>query len=759
MHTDQSSPSHPSGIWKHGLSILLMSVTFIALEILWTRIFSAEFFYTFAFLILSLAILGLGLGGLSIRFFRKLNNPSLIWLYLTLSGILALVGPALVLRLDLNFTHLFSSGWMLMKFILTIVILSSSFFWGGMALTLLFKLENKKISTLYMADLIGAGLGVVIAVVLMNTIQTQRTTLLICLPVLLAALIQAPKWWRTAPAVLSLVALFLLPQAETLIHKERKERFPVIFSHWDAMANIKVAKAGDDFYYCIIDNAAHAPTFQFDGVIDKPDSLKQVSGYPLKYLIGRTDSCTFLSLGAGGGADVLNALYEGATEIHAVEVVPYLNYMMTDGFLKDFTGNMYHNKRVTVVTEDGRAYVRQFRNKFDIIYSGSTNTFAALASGSFALAENYLFTREAFEDYYRAMSDSGVMLLDHQFYIPRLVNDAIDAMKKLNVPNPASHLAVYDFPGRGRMVMLMSKQPMKKEVWENALYDLSAENYPQFRIVYPSPDSIKNNLINQIVENGWTSAQENSATDLSPSTDNRPFAAQMGMWKNFHVSELETVQPWEFKGFPLAKLLITIILLVIGLLIIPINLIPFLKKGEKLNVRGWLYFFLIGIAFMTVEVILIQKYTLFIGSSSYAFMTILFSLLLASGIGSFFSSRFTSTTPFLGIIVWIVLDVLLFGFLTEKLVLLPISGRILVTMVLILPLGFFMGMPFPKGTLRVGSLVDWGFAVNGAASVLGSTAIMLVAFNYGYGVALVTGAFAYFLAMLLMRSDRVWIKE
>ena len=73
---------------------------------------------------------------------------------------------------------------------------------------------------------------------------------------------------------------------------------------------------------------------------------------------------------------------------------------------------MYHNKRVKVVTEDGRAYVRQFRNKFDIIYSGSTNTFAALASGSFALAENYLFTREAFEDYYRAMSDSGIMLLE-----------------------------------------------------------------------------------------------------------------------------------------------------------------------------------------------------------------------------------------------------------------------------------------------------------------------------------------------------------
>ena len=312
MHTDQSSPSQSPGIWKHGLSILLMSVTFIALEILWTRIFSAEFFYTFAFLILSLAILGLGLGGLSIRFFKKLNNPSLIWVYLTLSGILALIGPMLVLRLDLNFTHLFSSGWDADEIYSNHHYPQFFLFLGRHGPTLLFKINNKKISTLYMADLIGAGLGVVIAVLLMNTIQTQRTTLLICLPVFVAALLQAPRWWRSVPAVLSLIVLFLLPEANTLIHKERKERFPVIFSHWDAMANIKVAKAGDDFYYCIIDNAAHAPTIHFDGNLNKPDSLKQVSGYPLKYLIGRNRFCTFLSLGAGGGADVLNALYEGA---------------------------------------------------------------------------------------------------------------------------------------------------------------------------------------------------------------------------------------------------------------------------------------------------------------------------------------------------------------------------------------------------------------------------------------------------------------
>ena len=120
---------------------------------------------------------------------------------------------------------------------------------------------------------------------------------------------------------------------------------------------------------------------------------------------------TFLSLGAGGGQDVYQALQDGAKEIHAVEVISHLNELMQDGELAEFSGYIYKAPRVVVISEDARAYVRRFTNKFDLIYSFSSNSFAALASGAFALAENYLYTTEAFIDYWNALSENGYMLI------------------------------------------------------------------------------------------------------------------------------------------------------------------------------------------------------------------------------------------------------------------------------------------------------------------------------------------------------------
>jgi hypothetical protein len=135
---------------------------------------------------------------------------------------------------------------------------------------------------------------------------------------------------------------------------------------------------------------------------------------------------------------------------------------------------------------------------------------------------------------------------------------------------------------------------------------------------------------------------------------------------------------------------------------------------------------------------------------------VLLTLLVASGLGSRFSGRFGDRLPFLGIAVWLLLDILVFRQLFYALGGLSLGPRILVTAVLIAPLGFFMGMPFPRGASRVGELVDWGFAVNGAASVLGATAILLVAFALGFSVALLIGATLYLVALGLLSLRRAW---
>jgi len=759
--------------------IALASITLLALELIWTRIFSAEFFYTFAFMTLSLAVMGLGLGALALRLFPVLGRESVLGVALSLTGLMALVGPTLVFKLGLDFQTLFSSWAMVGKFVVTILLLSSAYFFGGIAVAWIFKRNSADMPRVYAADLLGAAAGVLLAIWAMNGLGTPVAVYLAALPVLIAALVASRRWLKLLPVALVLAVVFLIPRGPDLLRAEREERAPVVYTHWDAMAKIKMYNYGGQWRGLNIDNVANTPVVPFDGDWDAwyEDPSNSEWDINVGYLIAQFDSCTFLSLGSGGGMDVMLALDQGATEVHAAEVIGHINKMMIEGnpsgyvsgdstvldstgrlvTLPDYSGHVYHDPRVTVVTEDARTYVKRHKNKFDVIYSLSSNTWAALGSGAFALTENYLFTTEAFKDYWNALTEGGFLSMEHQVYMPRLVSEVIDALKDLGVENPSDHFAVYNLPRLRRNVLLLSKRPLTDQLRYRAYGELTPEHQQHIHLLYPAHDTLQSNLINQIVLNGWQAMRDSAKVNISPCTDDRPFVAQMGLWRNLDRDKLENVSQYaEFYGFPLSKITIAIILLVVIAIIVPLNLLPYLGKGDKLRFAPWLYFFLIGAAFMGVEVVLIQKYTLFVGASVYSIATVLLVLLTASGIGSRFSGQVDNGIAFLGIVGWLLLDILVLGRVTGGLAFLPVGARVIVTALLIAPLGFFMGMPFPKGALRVGELVDWGFAVNGAASVLGATLIVFVAFTYGFTAALLAGAVLYLAAFGLISLRKSW---
>jgi hypothetical protein len=766
--------------------VALMSASLLALELVWTRIFSAEFFYTFAFLVLSLAILGLGLGALALRLLPVLDRDHLLGLYLSLAGLMTLTGPILIFRLGLDFSAVFGSVAMFFRLVAAVALLSSSFFFGGLALAMLFKRNHERMPILYMADLLGAALGGLGIVWLMNQLGTPVATFLGVLPILGAALLASRGWLRAVPVALAVVAVALCPSSAGLLEAGREERAPVIYKHWDAMAKIKMYDFGGQYRGLNVDNVANSPVYPFDGNFDDPELEEAEWGINVSNLIQRFDSCTFLSLGSGGGTDVFQALVEGATEVHAVEVNPHINRMMLHGdpagyieievaeeppvteegeeaesppapvlrneageiiTLAEFSGHLYDDPRVRVVSEDARTYVRRYENTFDLIYSLSSNTWAALGSGSFALAENYIFTVEAYQDYWRALTEDGFLSMEHQVYMPRLVSAALQALEQLGVDDPAAHIAVYDLPQMHRNLMLLSKRPLTDEIRNHAYGELTEEKYERIHLLYPAPEGLEDNIINRIVTEGWEKVAETAPLNVSPPTDDRPFAAQMGLWKNFKWEGLRKMSQWaDFQGFPLSKSIIVAIMLVVVLLVLPLNLIPFLTREQGFGVAPWLYFFAIGVAFMSVEVVLIQKYTLFIGASVYSIATVLLTLLLASGVGSRFSRGVGDRAAFAGIIICLLLHALAFGALTRSLGGLSQIPRSLITALLVAPLGFFMGMPFPKGSLRVSERIDWGFAVNGAASVLGAAAILLLSFTFGFTVALFAAAILYLLA-------------
>jgi hypothetical protein len=342
--------------------------------------------------------------------------------------------------------------------------------------------------------------------------------------------------------------------------------------------------------------------------------------------------------------------------------------------------------------------------------------------------------------------------------MPRLVSEVIEALTRLGVEDVGSHLAVYKLPSMRREMVLLSKQPLTDELRNRAFGELSPEIEEHIHLLFPAPEGREDNLINRIVLDGWEAASEEAAFDLSPCSDDRPFTAQMGLWGNFSWQKLAELSPMaELRGFPLAKMLIVIILLIIVLIVLPLNLVPYLRReGDKLGAVPWLYFFAIGVGFMAVEVVLIQKYTLFIGHPTYSLATVLLTLLVCSGIGSRFAGRVPSRIAFPAIVAWLLLEIFGFRSITTALGSLALAPRVLVSIFLIAPLGFFMGVPFPKAGLRVGALIDWGFAVNGGSSVLGATLVVLVAFSYGFSVALSMGAAFYLFAYGLISLERGW---
>lgn len=740
---------------RRHLVVALVSATILSLEILWTRIFSAELYYTFAFLILSLAILGLGLGALALRLVPRLGAAERRGPLLAVATLLALVAPPAVLRLGLDFSKLPGSLAMLGLLVATLVLLAAPLFFAGVVLAVYFREGGGEMRRLYMADLLGAGFGAGAAVLLMNAVGTPLAALLVLLPMAFASFVGIR---RPGPLhvvlVLLLGAAFLVPRE--LLDVPRPERAPIVGEHWDSQAKIKITNPEPEALNINIDNLANTGAYRFDGNLEKarrepPDFLFHFS--PLVKGKGRWSLAV---IGAGGGSEVLQGLVEGASEIHAIEVIGAINRMLTTGELATFTGRIYQRPEVRVATADARAYLRRYRGKFDVIVSSSSNTFAALSSGAFALSENTLFTTEAFADFWDALAPHGFLVMEHQFYIPRAVGSVRDALLGLGVAEPQKHVAIYDLPKMRRKVLLLSKAPLTEGPIRGLFGKALDEKPDEIRLLSPVPPGKKGELVARILERGWRAEADLAPIDLSPATDDRPFIAQMGLWRNLDPRKPIEPRRFEFDGYPLSKLLLSTILAVVLLLATPLLLLPRLRGGDSLRLAPAAYFFAIGVAFMAVEVVLIQQLTLFLGSSASSTAVILVTLLLSCGAGSRRAHDLRHWVPFAGIVAALVVDILLFSRLATLFGAAPLAARYALAVLAIAPLGFFMGMPFVKGAREVGELVDWGFAVNGVASVVGGTGVLFVSMAYGFRAALALAGLVYLVAGLLLLAERLW---
>jgi len=792
-------------------AVALVSFASLLLELAMTRLFSVVLFYHFAFFAISVALLGLGSGGVFAHVRREwlsrfatanlgtalciLNSlaiPVVVWIVLHTPVSLQVTGA--------NFGRL------------TVIYLATAvpFFFTGLLFSVLFARSTKSISVLYGADLAGGAVACLTVVPLLNTIGAPSLLLLSSVVMACAAGLWGgeQKLIRTARTAV-LIAFALLAWSRNtgkfdVIYAKGALRDPkwVEFAKWNAISRIEVNNQ-DGARYVVIDADATTAVMNVDPAKwgeDQPASMPSNTGIPAiggfnwkKNLMAAAPSVAnvlqpkgaFAIIGPGGGVDVLRAVANGSASVTGIEINPTIANTVMRGQYADYTHHLYDMPQVHIHVQDGRSYIRSSQEKYDVVQMTLVDTWASTAAGAFALSENNLYTLEAFREYFDHLKPDGMIAITRwEFKEPRealrVVSQAIEALHQMGINDVSKRFIIVadgnlDEDGRPVLVLAKKSEFTREEyvavslhvrdnpnlVWLNPPAKLwigcQTENLAGCEPALPPAAAAFSKLI---ASNDPTAFARDYAYNVSPVTDSAPFF--FFTLKTGHV--LRNIAAGTGKGMDwrinlgvvvLGMLFIISLLAVAAFLILPLALHKHADE-PRTSMPALLYFIAVGFGFILVEVSLIQRFVLFLGHPTYALTVVVFLLLLFSGAGSVAARKWISggarLLPLLVAITALIglLLVALPGLLSAT-VGFAFFPKLLISGAVLAPLGFLMGMPFPTG-LRLVPTVEWAWALNAAASVLGSVMAMIIAIHFGLAVTLACAGAAYLLAAGFSRT-------
>ncbi|MGM0366897.1 MAG: spermine synthase, partial [Actinomycetota bacterium] len=440
------------------VSLFLVSVSMFVFQVVLTRVFSPMLRYHYVFMVTSMAIFGLGIGGMIVyRLSRKNTQEQLIS---RLPGWLLLLSASYIGVFSLIFKLPFMN-----LFVFYSLLAAIPYIVGGIFISTIFKIMPEDSHRLYFADLFGAGIGSLGVVIFMNQLGVANTILLVSGFALISALVLA---WRLKNSNLRLasivfMAVLVLVGSYQPGVEQFESRFRGYFTSpmtslarirmtnlehkledwsWDAYSRTDVIDTSNDNKSKVvtIDGGANSQMLRFDGDLSKMEYLREDLNY-LPFDMGKNEKV--LLIGPGGGKDIVLALLAGSKDIDAVEISGGSVDMVKR--YAQYNGDIYGRDEVDTFIQDGRNFVKQSGEQYDIIYLAQVMTGVAETTG-YALAENFIYTKEAIRDYWSVLDDDGRIsfILHDANDLRKMTLTMVEALEEAGVDRSqiASHIAV-----------------------------------------------------------------------------------------------------------------------------------------------------------------------------------------------------------------------------------------------------------------------------------------------------------------------------
>ena len=805
-------------------AVAVISAAILAYQVLLMRLFSIVSWHHFAYMIISIALLGFGASGTTLALAQRklLRHFSAVFsASAALFAITAIASFAMAMRLPFNPLAIVWDVRQLIWLTLSYALLVLPFFFGGGAIGLAFSRYKHEIGRLYAFDLVGAGIGALGVVGVLFLLSPAATLRVIgALGLLAATLVLLPKVARrgsrlaaTSLGAAAVVVMFWLPPSLVSLNSHISEYKGLAMALRVPGARIIEERSSPLGLISVVESPTipfrHAPGLSLNNTVEPPlqlgiftdaEAISTLTRFEgdlkrLSYLDFTTSALPFhllqdskvLILGAGGGEQVLLALYHGARQIDAVELNPQIINLVADKYA-DFAGGIYNRPEVDVHIGEARSFIARTAGRYDLIQIPLLYSFGTAAAGTQSMHENYTYTVEAIGEYLDHLAAGGFLSITLWLKLPprdmlKLFATTVKAFKELGIADPGARIALIRSWKTTTLIVkngafTATEIAKLKDFATGRSFDLAY--YPGIRV----EEINRYNILERpyyfeaaaaLVGLHAEEYIESYKFAIAPATDDRPYFYDFFKWRFLpELLSLRTQGAAAMLDMGYLVLFATLIqaaLLSLLLILAPLAIWQRRFGGTALKARTSAYFLALGLAFLFIEIAYIQRFTLFLGHPLYAVAVVLTGFLVFAGGGSALApclDRALHTrhqgrrlgaleVAVAGISGVAVLHFLLLPPLFAALIALPDSVKIIVSLALIAPLAFFMGMPFPLGIARIGrespDLVPWAWGINGCASVIAAILATLLAIHFGFAVVVIIAIMLYLTTPLTLRMS------